>query len=87
MDTLNIRILHPTDSTRFADGDADLDMTLRDLCVDLKSGEFLPADQDLTKLGATLERTNATLPMLVPLGKLGIQNGDAIALARTAEGA
>lgn len=87
MPTIPIRILHPTDSTQYADGEADVDLTLRDICVNLQQGEFLPANQPLTQLGAVLERTSKTLPMTVPIGTLGLQAGDAVLLEKQTQGA
>jgi len=86
MPTMPLRIVHPTDS-RPADGDADIDLTLRDVCLDLQRGDFLATDQKLNELTAVLERTNATLPMTVPIKTLGLQANDTIQLAKATTGA
>ena len=87
MPTIEIRVLHPTDSSRVADGDADVELTMTDICRDLQLGEFLEPEHRLDQLGASLERTRSTLPMDVPLGTLGVRDGDAVALHKQTRGA
>jgi hypothetical protein len=87
MATIPLRILHPTDSAKVADGDADVELTLRDVCVDLQRGNFLPVEQPLNQLGAVLERTQATLPMTVAIRQLGLEPHDAVMLQKQTQGA
>ena len=50
MPTIPLEIKHPTDSDLKAFGDADSQLTLRDLCLDLQKGAWLAPEVSVTAL-------------------------------------